>query len=1031
MAFKFSDPLALLFLAIPVLAVLVWRSGVWAYERRRRRWILGTRLALFTLLVLALAGTELRLPVDREAVALVVDLSDSARPARDEALAWVEKALEVRGPNDLAGVVVFGRDPLVEEPITAQRFGAAFNSKPVTSATDLAKALRLAAGILPGRAQKRIVILTDGRQTDGDALTEAAVLAKQGIRVDVHPLTVVGGPEVLLRSLNAPSSAHEGESFSLTVTADSTVRSAGTLRVFSDGRLLAEQPVQLSVGTNRFTVTVKETQPGFHTYRATVDAATDTWAQNNEAWAFVDVVGRPRVLVVEGHPGAGANVTAALRSGGVDTDVRAVSAAPQLLPELTPYSAVWLADTAYADLGPDLATTLKAYVSEMGRGLVASGGEDSFGPGGWRHTTLEDILPVQMDVKGRGEDPTLALALVIDKSGSMSEGDGLISKVDLAKEAAIRSTQVLTEKDQIGVVAFDSDSKWVVPLQKVTSVSKIQDLIGTIRADGGTNIYPALSMAYEALAGAQARYKHIILMTDGMSGSGGDYDELAKEMEKAGITMSTVAVGGDADRTLLEHLAKVGGGRYYFTDQLRTIPKIFTKETVMATRNYYVEEKFRPTAGAPSPVLRGVAEVATLNGYVATTLKPNAEAALLSARGEPVLATWQFGLGRAAAWTSDAAGRWTQSWLTWPGSARLWQNMLSWVLPAPSAGGWEVRSEGAGRSRKLIVETNSPSQLSRTGPATAHVVGPDGQAFDVPLTLTGPGRYEGTVPVDQPGAYMVKVVGAAAGTGAGNGTAPSTTGGPNTATTPSTGTTPSSGSGGSAAQTLAAGGYVAAYSAEYLVPGTDRDLPAALARAGQGVVLAAQRTGGTAGPEGAFARNLARVWDTRSLSLIFLALAALLLPLDVAARRLYLSSEDVAEIRRRAAALIPWRSLRSARQAAQVDERAAQEQVVTVARLRARREASGPKVVNPTSVGRATAETTAPVTSKPPAITRPPATSEPPAAAKLSASAAGPPASRVSSEATAAAGAPDGSARATSGGGDSVSRLLDAKRRRR
>ncbi len=1048
MAFRFSDPLALLFLAIPLLAVLVWRPVAWSYERRRRRWILGTRLALFTLLVLALAGTELRLPVNHEAVAFVVDLSDSARPARGDALSWVEKALEARGSDDLAGIVVFGRDPLVEEPLTAQRFGAAFNSKPVTTATDLASALRLAAGVLPGRAQKRIVVLSDGRQTAGDALTEAVLLAKQGIRVDVFPLTVTGGPEVLLRSLEAPSSAHEGEVFSLTVTADSTVRTSGTLRVYSDGRLLAEQRVQLSVGTNRYTVTVKETQPGFHTYRATVEAASDTWAQNNEAWAFVDVSGKPRVLVVEGHPGAGANVAAALRAGGVEVDVRPVSGAPQMLPELTPYSAVWLADTAYADLGPDLPAALKTYVSDMGRGLVTSGGEESYGPGGWRNTPLEDALPVQMDVKARGEDPTLALVLVIDKSGSMSEGDGLISKVDLAKEAAIRSTQVLTEKDQIGVVAFDSEYKWVVPLQKVTSVSKIQDLIGTIRADGGTNIYPALDAAYGALVDAKARYKHIILMTDGMSGSGGDYDALAAEMEKAGITMSTVAVGGDADRTLLEHLAKVGGGRYYFTDQLRSIPKIFTKETVLATRNYFVEENFRPMAGAPSPVLRGVDEVASLSGYVATTLKPNAEAALLSARGEPVLATWQYGLGRAAAWTSDAAGRWTQAWLAWSGSARLWQNTLSWVLPTPSTGGWEVRSEivggagsmagaagaaggtgagGAGRAagaagggiRKLVVETSNESQLSKTGPATAHVVGPDGMAFDVPLTLTGPGRYEGTMPVDQPGAYMVKVI---------------------------------EGAGGAGGATLAAGGYVSAYSAEYLVPGTDKDFLTNLARSGQGAVLAAQHSGDVAGPEGAFARNLAKVWDTRSLSLLFLAFAALLLPFDVAARRLYLSSEDVAEIKRRVEALVPWR-----RRKAEA-ELAAREQPVTVTRLRTRREKAGPRVINPglsqiSGTDRATSARTpgsAPASASGSASDSARVPSSDPAAASGTQRRAAPWQPATNSERPASDGQPvsgqqpgsdhqqvpshqaaSGERAASGEEADSVSRLLEAKRRRR
>jgi hypothetical protein len=209
-------------------------------------------------------------------------------------------------------------------------------------------------------------------------------------------------------------------------------------------------------------------------------------------------------------------------------------------------------------------------------------------------------------------------------------------------------------------------------MRKVDDLAAIQDDIATLRADGGTSIYPALALAYEALKDVDTKYKHIILLTDGQSATSGDYYYLTRRMEKAGITLSTVAVGDGADTGLLEILAAWGQGRYYFTNQADNIPRIFTKETITALRSYLVEAPFTPVKAAGSELLQGINAVPQLHGYVASSIKDSAQMVLASHRGDPVLAGWQYGLGRSVAFTSDAGNRWAANWVGWEAYNRFW-----------------------------------------------------------------------------------------------------------------------------------------------------------------------------------------------------------------------------------------------------------------------------------------------------------------------------------------------------------------------
>ena len=866
MAIDLTNPWALLL--GPALLYLTWRwfrqdrrARLWT--PRRRRLSLGLRLAIVALLVLALAGLRWQWSVRDQAVVFAVDASASARAARGAAEDWLSQALASLRRGDAAGLVMFGREALVERPLTTGQEGAfkqgvTLDSRPDAQATDVESALRLAAGMEGSDRQRRVVVLTDGRENLGDAVREAQWLRSQGVRVDVAPLTVSRGPEVLVDGLRVPGTLFLGERFDLTATVQSSVRTSATMRFYADRTLLSEQRVNLEVGANRFARSLVADRAGYHAFRAEVEPDLDRLVENNQASALALVRGQPRVLVVAPTPDRspsgredGQAVAAVLRATGADTELSTPYAMPSTLDGLAGYAAVFLVDVPATDLGDDVMKSLQAYVRDVGGGLAMVGGPDSYGLGGYFKTPVEEALPVYMDLRGKARLPSVGLVLVIDKSGSMSEGAGNTSKIELAKEAAARSVDLLASKDQVGVVAFDGAAKWVVNLSPVTDPKAMKDAIGTLRADGGTYIYPGLRLAYEALKNANTQVKHVILLTDGIS-EGGDYEGLLAQMKQADITLSTVAVGSDADRSLLTWLAQMGKGRYYFTSDPTSVPKIFTKETLLASRAYMVNESFTPAIASPSPLLKGLgAGVPALDGYVATSPKETAEMVLVSHQGDPVLAAWQYGLGRSVAWTPDGGSRWMGRWAGTPSYSTLFGNVLSWLLPTSQAGGLTLESSASGGQALVTVrvppgtsDTSGSSGSQGSQPARLSVIDPDQGTRQVSLEVTAPGVYQARFAAPKPGVYFFQVQGQDGKT------------------------------------VMGLGGVAVPYSQEYRDAGVDQGFLTRLAAAGGGAVLT--------DPSQAFLPNLPRTWAGRDLWPWLLLLAALLLPLDVASRRLTL-----------------------------------------------------------------------------------------------------------------------------------------------
>ncbi len=957
MGISFTAPQWLLLL-VPALALTI---GLHLAARRRmgagrRRAALVIRSLLLSALVLAIAGFQIVLPVDRLATVFVVDLSDSVGNAgRSEALAFLRETLQDKPEGDVAGIVAFGKDALVERLPSELRELDRIASAPVESATDIGAALRLATALFPDDSQKRIVLLSDGNDTTGGGQAEASLAASRGIRIETKAIGLGNVDEVLVERLTTPSIARLGESVQAIAEIRSSVAQPATVRLFADGALVSTQPVQLDAGVTRVTFDVKPTEAGFHTFRAVVEAAHDTFSQNDRADSNTIVKGEPRTLILKGNDQVATQLVAALKAQRQQVDTMIPEALPTDLAGLAAYDSIVLVDVPRIRLSDKQLAALQVYVRDLGKGLVMVGGEDSFGAGGYQKTPLEESLPVDMGVRDRQKQPDIALVVVIDKSGSMAachcntfnRGTGSsiagVQKVDIGKEAILRAAAAMTDRDELGVVAFNEAAHWVVKTQPLGSVGDLQGQLATIKADGQTNIYSGLDEAVKSLEGVTATRRHIILLTDGWSTSG-QYDEILKKMKADGITLSTVGAGGGAN-PFLEQLATQGGGRFYAAPDPASIPDIFLKETQQVSGQQIIEEPFFPIQTSSSPILRGLDQgLPRLLGYNGTTAKSAAQTVLVTSRDDPLLAQWQYGLGRSVAWTSDSTGRWAANWLAWPGFDKFFSQLVSWTFPGDETDGIEATFQTKDGRTSLHIQSvqadGSPRDFYQT---SAVLVGPDLEPHDVALPQVAPGEYEATLGEVDPGAYAIRV----------------------TQTKP--GSSP-------LGRTV---GLVAPTSAEYRLLGTDEAFLGSLRAATGGTVVTTALQPWT--------HDLRTTSHFTDLWPLLLILALLLWPLDIALRRVSVGRRELALARGWLGGFRRRRRATAPRTATGESLLAARERA-TGAPSRASLRSPGPATTEPASEG-----TSAPARAAVPTATDPKST-PPPAAPPPPSSPAGPPA---------------------------------------
>jgi Ca-activated chloride channel family protein len=875
MRIEFTNLIALALLALIPLALYLARHSLANLSRLRGRASAGVRVLILLLIVLALAGLRVRTTSRDVALIFLVDVSASvAQDSRPAVLDFINGEIERAGPRDFVSILAFGREPAVELAPTRKEALADWRIKEIASDpprdyTDIAAALRLAAALVPDAAVGRFVLISDGNENLESAIEKAQLLGASGIEVYTRTIDTttergLSRGEIAVRDLSAPRLLAEGEAFDLKATIDSTRDADATLRIFRNDSVVSERVVQLSAsGENVFMLPQRVEQKGFYTYRAEVEAInSDAFVQNNSREAFAIVEGRPKTLYLYGDPRPSPAVARVLAEGNFAADVRTAATAPTTLAGFQDYDLVIFDNVPAQSLTNAQMKMVQSYVRDLGGGFVMIGGDQSFGPGGYYKTPVEEALPVSLDVRNKKHFPSLAIALVIDKSGSM-----LGSKMEMAVEAASATVDFLSERDSVGVIAFDSDAYPVVPLTKVEDKKAIINQIGTVQALGGTNMHPGIKMAHDWLASSDAQIKHIIVLSDGQS-EPGDFRGIAKQVRDAGMTLTTVALGDDPDYNTMKLLADTGGGRFYEADAPDNLPRIFTREAFLASRATIIEEPFTPRLVRGTQATNGIdwSGAPQLGGYVGTaerdSEKSPAITSLISDKDDPVYAVWQYGLGRAAAFTSDAKPQWAAGWMNWSGFGQFWTQAFRDTLRREVASELSPRVEvSAGRGHVLVEAVTADGEFKNNLRLTAHVVAPDFTAVDVPLEQTASGQYEADFAATAGGSYLVSV----------------------------------SQEGG---QPAPVAGAVNSYSPEFNITTSDANLLAQISEATGGQVMPAIAAGGaqTAGDLNLFERRASRtrpheIWET------LLLLAMLLLPFDVGVRRVHITREHLAGAR--------------------------------------------------------------------------------------------------------------------------------------
>jgi uncharacterized membrane protein len=724
------------------------------------RWALGLRGALLVLLLLSLTKPTVPRWADRLNVTFLLDLSDSVSlAARESAYRFAAQSVAAMQPGDQAGLVVFGEEAVVDQPLRAatklERPQVAVRGR----GTNLAQALQLGLATAPAGQANRFVLLTDGRQNVGNALAVAQAAKDAGADIYYVPAPLTFRQEVVVESMVLPQEVKFGEPFQAKVVAWSQADTQGRLSLFRNGEFLGSQVVRLAPGKNVYTYRQSLEQSGIHVYQAALDVDGDTIEENNRAVGTLVVRGRPQVLLAEKDRSQAQALAAALRSQHVDVTLVEADKIPKDMAGLQKYDGLILSNVSSLKMTKKQMENIRDYVREQGGGLMMLGGEESFGLGGYYRTPIEEALPVTMEVKQKIEIPSLAVVLSIDRSGSMAmTTDEKVTKLDIAKEAAHLVVDLLDERNEVGVMSWDTEFIWDSPVRPARDKQGIHHAIATIKAGGGTDGYPALKEAYQVLFDRPALLKHVIFLSDGQM-TRGDFSGLLRRMAKDKITVSTVAIGKDADVPLMVDVAKWGRGRFYYTEDDSTIPRIFTLETQLASKASLVEQPFKPTVASPGhESIQEInwREAPPLGGYVATSMKSNADLVLMTHQEDPLLAAWRYGLGRSVAFTSDAKAKWGVLWVRWGGFNKFWSQVTRWTLRTGTRSDTVATVARTDNVGEVLVDAIDPKgEFINFLDSQVGVVSPDKTRTVIDLEQIGPGRYRGRFPAAQEGVYLV------------------------------------------------------------------------------------------------------------------------------------------------------------------------------------------------------------------------------------------------------------------------------------
>ncbi|MBR5133994.1 MAG: VWA domain-containing protein [Clostridia bacterium] len=745
----------LLLLLLPAAAIILF--PFLRLPRKRRKSIkkivpMILHLIVVAMLVILLSGMTIINNNTDQAIMVLMDLSGSTASVQEEINARTDQLLGlIKNKNDV-GVVAFGADQLYA--VNLKTLNEDLTVTPINSnATNIEAALRYTASLLPDDKAGRIILMTDGKETDGDMQAAATLLTAKGIRVDAvcFNTTAPPHPEMQLNRLTVPEGAYVGDEITIAAEVQSTVAGTARLIVYCNDKMISDNTINVSVGLQTIDLVTTIESVGLHTYQVRLSSELDTLRTNNDRYACLDVAGKSSVLLITDTK-TGIESLEAMLSVDSDVTVAAARYAPKTIVELCDYDEIILCNVDYKDLPEGYDALLDTYVSVYGRSLLVVGGSNTLMYGNMDGTAIETMLPVELELLDDGEGESVALMLVLDCSSSMSRNSTYLS---VAKQGAIKCVEAMSGNDYVGVVSFNSIAYLDSPLIKATDTNK-DTLIRTISGlatGSGTYYTEALRTARRELLKSDADIKHIIFLSDGQPVDNG-YMEATTEAAEDGITLSTIGLGYTSET--LESMATIGSGRYYYVTSATDLPDIMLSETSQVTINSFIEGEFVADIKQNSALTADIESetLPMLYGYLGTTAKEDASVYLTIGENHPLFATRSHGFGTVACFTSDLKGDWSSAWLANSVGKTITQNMVSTTIASIHRNSsLFVEATPRGNTVDIVVTTVDTSSTHDVRVTVSSKHGSNTYA----AAPSSPGVYKLSVPTEHVGAYRVVV----------------------------------------------------------------------------------------------------------------------------------------------------------------------------------------------------------------------------------------------------------------------------------
>ncbi len=731
----------------PWILALIPLVLVWALRERRRtprRGALLLKASALAAILVALAEPRLTVYSSKVGLIVLVDTSASVSPADLQRASELVSRIEGAAGRHWVAVLPFARQTRRPEP--DERGGSwrlRHTSGEAGRGTDLESAVREGLGAFPAATVPRLALISDGKENLGSVLRAAWQARRLGIPVDTFRLRGRPRPELRLESVALPTVAFTGERVPVEIAIYSPRPSRATVEISAEGKPLGRQEADLEAGLNHLRVSASVNTPGAIELAGSVQAA----GLGEVRFAQALRLRRPKVLFLsQDPPGTERHLVQALKAAQFDLEAAASLGGR----DFKDVQIIVLNNTDFESLPLEVKLGLEEFVRQGG-GLLAIGGERNvYVERKAVEDPLERVLPAKL-APPRSPQGT-CVVLIIDKSSSM-EG----RKMELARLSAIGVIENLRPIDLVGILIFDNSFQWLVPVRRADDRALLKRLVAGIMADGGTQIAPALAEAYRRVVPVQAVYKHIVLLTDGISEEG-DSLSLAQEAARNHVTISTVGLGQDVNRAYLEKVAAFSKGKSYFLADPSGLEQILVRDVMEHTGSTAVEKPIRPRVVRAAEVLEGtgIEAAPALRGYVKYTPKPSADTLVTLGEKDPLFVRWQYGLGRAAVFTSDAKSRWASDWVAWKGFDRFWTNVFRDLLPHAQASEVSLDFDAAGK--ELAVEYRLASYVPEPDKVPAvFAFGPGEFRRPVELTRTARGVWRGRVPVgDLRGLFRVR-----------------------------------------------------------------------------------------------------------------------------------------------------------------------------------------------------------------------------------------------------------------------------------